>query len=123
MTTRATIAAKTLRSIAADEETAYLVLGCGASSTPAIQSADQDEENWIIARVIHAPALAQTAQRPDRWCVLVTGVEMSTLDQDRSVIAYRTINDFDLALGACRGVQPDDFASTELAMLAAGAIE
>ena len=118
-----TITATTLRSIAADEETAYLVLGCGASSTPAIQSADQDEENWIIARVIHAPALAQTAQRPDRWCVLVTGVEMSTLDQDRSVIAYRTINDFDLALGACRGVQPDDFASTELAMLAAGAIE
>ena len=115
------ITAAELQTIAAEET--YLVLGCGASSTPAIQDADQDEENWIVARVVHAPALAQTEQRPNRWCVLVTGVAPSTLDRDRSVIAYRTINDFDLALGACRGVQPDDFARTELAMIAAGAIE
>ena len=53
----------------------------------------------------------------------MSDVAPSTLDRDRSVIAYRMINDFDLALDACRGVQPDDFARTELAMIAAGAIE
>ena len=123
MHTPITVTASELRAIAVATPDVFLVLGYGASSTPAIQDADQDEENWIVARVVHAPALAQTAQRPNRWCVLVSGVAPSTLDRDRSVIAYRTINDFDLALGACRGVQPADFARAEQAMLDAGAIE
>ncbi len=123
MHTPITVTASELRTIAAATPDIFLVLGCGASSTHAILDADQDEDNWIVARVVHAPALAQTAQRSDRWCVLVSDVAPSTLDRDRSVIAYRMINDFDLALDACRGVQPDDFARTELAMIAAGAIE
>ena len=105
----------------------YLVLGCGESTTPAVRlAADNDPENWTLVRVIGHLAIRDTEQRPERWCVLVTGVAKSDLDADHAVISYCEIFDFALALGACAGVDPRDVAQCDAAidaMSAAGAIK
>lgn len=101
--------------------TCYLVLGCGESTIPAVRSADNDPENWTLARVLmHVPPATT-------WCVLVTAdVAESDLDADHATINYRTIHDFDLALGACAGIDPRDVTARNDAvdaMRAAGAIK
>ena len=99
--------------------TCYLVLGCGESTIPAVREADNDPENWTLARVLMYVPPATT------WCVLVTGVAESDLDADHATINYRTIHDFDLALGACTGIAPSDATARGAAidaMREAGAI-
>lgn len=88
---------------ASERVNTYLILGCGESTIPAVRAADNDEENWTLARVLlHAPMSAPHA--PERWCVLVAGVTEDELDADHATIAYHSILDFKLALGACMGV-------------------
>jgi hypothetical protein len=100
--------------------TCYLVLGCGESTIDAIRSADNDPENWTLARVLMHTSPTAT------WCVLVDGaVEENDLDADHATINYRTVLDFDLALGACAGVDPCDVTARNTAVDAmrdAGAI-
>lgn len=113
-----------------DERPSYLILGCGGSSIPAVRDADNDDENWTLARVLmpeQVRTLVEQSKVPgERWCVLVAGVDPSDLDGDTSVIAYRTIYDFPAALGACLpGVERDVVlrAAAIEAMRAAGAIK
>ena len=110
---------------AASTPSTYLVLGAGKSSVRAIHDADQDEDNWVLARVLFARQMRETEQTGDRWCVLVSGVTESELDADHATIAHREIRDFDLALGAARGVnarEQSEIAAAKAAMSAAGAI-
>lgn len=121
-----TVTASELRTIAA-EEPAYLVLGCGKSTIPRVRSADDDAENWTLARVLMREHLPCEPAPGERWCVFVRGVAVSDLDSDPAVIAHRTILNFDRALTIARSValdlSPDNVTAAVRSMLAAGAIE
>lgn len=106
-----------------------LVFGCGESTIQAVREGDNDPENWTIARVLMHDRVHESIEvskvSGERWCVLVEDVAEEALDADPAVIAYRTIHDFQLALGACQGVDPRDPALRNAAIAAmreAGAI-
>lgn len=89
-----------------------LVLGCGESTVEAVRDADNDSENWAIARVLMHDRVRESIEVSEvpgeRWCVLVEDVAEEALDADPAVIAYRTVDDFDAALRACTGFDPRD---------------
>lgn len=111
--------------------TCYLVLGCGESTIPAVRSADNDPENWTLARITLAANVRDldAGKAPgERWCVLVSAddVDPADLDRDRAVAMWHTVYDFALALGACAGVDPRDVSASDAAVDAmrdAGAIK
>ena len=102
--------------------TCYLVIGSGESTISSVREADNDPENWTLARILmHMPP-------PTAWCVLVPAddVTESDLDADAATISYGTIHDFSLAVGGCAGVDPHDVTARNAAieaMRAAGAIK
>lgn len=110
--------------------TCYLVLGCGESTIPAVREADNDPENWTLARITLAANvrdLDASKVTGERWCVLVQAEDVNTadLDCDRAVVMWHTVYDFALALGACAGIDPRDVAQCDAAIEAmreAGAI-
>lgn len=90
-----------------------LVLGCGESTVEAIRNADNDPENWVLARVLWPNTtreMIEDSKAPgDRWCVLVSdNVSEEDIDRDRAADCYETIHDFDAAVKACEGVDPRD---------------
>lgn len=111
--------------------TCYLVLGCGESTIPAVRSADNDPENWTLARITLAGnirTLDASKVTGERWCVLVRAEDVDTadLDRDRAVVMWHTVYDFNLALDACEGVDPRDVTARNDAVDAmrdAGAIK
>ena len=91
---------------------AKLVLGCGESTVEAVRNADNDPENWALARVLWPNTtreMIEGSKAPgDRWCVLVDNVSDADLDGDIATDCYETIYDFDAAVKACEGVDPRD---------------
>lgn len=108
---------------------AKLVLGCGESSVEAVRNADNDPDNWILARMLWPNTtrwMIEGSKAPgDRWCVLVDDVDNVDLDRDHATDCYRTVHDFAAAVKACEGVDPRDVTArdeTFTAMLDAGFI-